>query len=107
VLRTGPADPWLDRLTKAGVPCAPVLTRFQVIKAPQVEALGAVVDYRHPKAGRLRQMRNAARFEKTPASIRRHAPALGEHTDQILAEAGYSAEEIAGLKADAVIGARD
>ena len=104
VLSTGPTEHWLDQLTKAGVPCAPVLTRFQVIKAPQVEALGAVVDYEHPKAGRLRQMRNAARFEKTPASIRRHAPALGEQTDQVLAEAGYSAEEIAGLKADAVIG---
>ena len=63
----GSAEHWLDRLTKAGVPCAPVLTRFQVIKAPQVEALGAVVETDHPHAGRLRQMRNAARFEGTPA----------------------------------------
>jgi len=104
VLRGDTAEYWLAKLTKAGVPCAPVLTRFQVIKAPQVEALGSVVEFDHPKAGRLRQMRNAARFEGTPASLRRGAPALGEHSEEILAEAGYSADEIAGLKADGIIG---
>ena len=103
VLKGGSAEHWLARLTKGGVPCAPVLTRFQVIAAPQVAALGAVVETDHPKAGRLRQMRNAARFEGTPADLRRPAPALGEHTDEILAEAGYSPAEIAGLRADGVI----
>jgi crotonobetainyl-CoA:carnitine CoA-transferase CaiB-like acyl-CoA transferase len=104
VLKGGSAELWLDVLTKAGVPCAPVLTRNQLIRAPQVEALGLVVETDHPKAGRLRQARNAARFEGTPAEIRRGAPALGEHSAEILAEAGYSAEEIAGLRADCVIG---
>ena len=103
VLKTGSAEHWLDVLTKAGVPCAPVLTRNQLIRAPQVEALGLVVETDHPLAGRLRQARNAARFEGTPAEIRRGAPALGEHSAEILAEAGYSAEEIAGLRADGVI----
>ena len=69
VLKGGTAEHWLDRLTQAGVPCAPVLTRNQVIRAPQVEALGAVIETDHPKAGRLRQMRNAARFEGTPADL--------------------------------------
>src|SRR5271168_26051 len=86
-LRDGSSQHWLDRLTDAGVPCAPILTRNQVIRAPQVEALGAVVEIDHPTAGRLRQMRNAARFSGTPAAIRRPAPALGEHTREILAEA--------------------
>jgi crotonobetainyl-CoA:carnitine CoA-transferase CaiB-like acyl-CoA transferase len=104
VLRGGSAEDWLDRLTGAGVPCAPVLTRNQVIRAPQVEALGLVVETDHPHAGRLRQARNAARFLGTPAEIRRGAPMLGEHGAEILAEAGYSAEEIAGLRADRVIG---
>jgi crotonobetainyl-CoA:carnitine CoA-transferase CaiB-like acyl-CoA transferase len=102
-LRGGTAGHWLDRLTEAGVPCAPVLTRNQVIRAPQVQALGAVIEFDHPQAGRLRQMRNAARFAATPASIRRGAPALGEHTEEILAEAGFTPAEIAGLRADGVI----
>jgi crotonobetainyl-CoA:carnitine CoA-transferase CaiB-like acyl-CoA transferase len=104
VLKHGVSEHWLGLLTKAGVPCAPVLTRNQVIRAPQVTALGLVVETDHPKAGRLRQARNAARFLGTPTEIRRGAPALGEHGAEILVEAGYSAEEIAGLKADGVIG---
>jgi crotonobetainyl-CoA:carnitine CoA-transferase CaiB-like acyl-CoA transferase len=102
-LAGGTSQDWLDRLTAAGVPCAPVLTRNQLIRAPQVDALELVVETDHPHAGRLRQARNAARFEGTPAAIRRGAPALGEQTEEVLAEIGYSDAEIAGLRADGVI----
>jgi crotonobetainyl-CoA:carnitine CoA-transferase CaiB-like acyl-CoA transferase len=98
VLIGGPSAEWLEKLTAADVPCGPVLTRNQMIRHPHVEALELLEEYQHPKAGRLRQSRAAARFSKTPPSIRQGAPALGEHTEAVLAEIGYSAAEIAALR---------
>ncbi len=105
VLIGRPSAEWLDRLTREDVPCAPVLTRNEVIRHPHVKAMAIVEEYEHPKAGRLRQARNAACFSKTPAAIRLPAPGLGEHTDEILAEAGYSATEIAELRAQGALSA--
>jgi crotonobetainyl-CoA:carnitine CoA-transferase CaiB-like acyl-CoA transferase len=96
-LRARPSAEWLRRLEAAGVPCAPVLTRSEIVRHPQVEALGLVVETLHPAAGRIRQARPAARFSETPAEIRRAAPELGEHAREILEEVGYSAAEIVEL----------
>src|SRR5438067_8155143 len=79
---------WLERLTEGDVPCGPVLTRNQMVRHPHIAALELLEEYDHPAAGRLRQARNAARFSATPAAIRRPAPRLGEHTDEILGDAG-------------------
>jgi crotonobetainyl-CoA:carnitine CoA-transferase CaiB-like acyl-CoA transferase len=97
-LLTRPAAEWLERLTAEDVPCAPVLTRSQVIQHPQVLANETLVETDHPVAGRLRQARPAARFSATPAGIRRGAPVLGEQTDEILTELGYAPAQIASLK---------
>ena len=93
--RTRPAEEWLARLTEAGVPCAPVLTRTQMLSNPQVVANGIVVETEHEVAGRIRQARPAARFSATPAAIRHGGPALGEHTAEVLGELGYTEADIA------------
>lgn len=87
-------DDLLSRLEKAGVPCAPVLTRKEMIRDPQVIANGIVVDTEHPHAGQLRQARSPATFANSPTSIRSGAPALGEHTRELLEEIGYDADQV-------------
>ncbi len=102
-LRKRSTSEWLARLEAEGVPCAPVLTRTQVISDAQVRENAIVVETEHPVAGRLRQARAAARFSKTPTSIRRGAPRLGEDTEAVLKEAGYSAREIKALVREGAI----
>lgn len=101
VLANGSTAEWLERLDAEGVPCAPVLERHEVFEHEQVKINEMVSEYDHPMAGRIRQPRPAARFDRTPATIRRHAPALGEHSDEILEELGFDA---AALRSQGVIG---
>jgi crotonobetainyl-CoA:carnitine CoA-transferase CaiB-like acyl-CoA transferase len=100
VLRTRSAEEWLVRLTREGVPCAPVLTRTAMLSNAQVIANGIVVETEHKAAGRLRQARPAARFSVTPATIRHGAPTLGEQTAEVLAELGLSTADIEALEHD-------
>ena len=103
VLKTRSTEDWLERLEREGVPCAPVLTRDQVIAHPQILASGILIESDHPVAGRLRQTRTAARFE-TPTVVRYGAPKLGEHNGEIFAELGLSETEIAGLRSRGICG---
>ncbi len=85
-LHLRPASAWLDCLTSEGVPCAPVLTRTDMIRHEQVLENGIVTEVEHPAAGRLRQASPAGQFSGTPAAIARPTPGLGEHTAEALAE---------------------
>ena len=106
VLKTRTTEAWLQRLEAAGVPCAPVLTRDEVIAHPQIAASGILLESEHPTAGRLRQTRTAARFE-VPTSIRHGAPRLGEHSHEILAELGLADATIEALRRQRVIGGEE
>jgi crotonobetainyl-CoA:carnitine CoA-transferase CaiB-like acyl-CoA transferase len=104
VISTGTSAEWLARLEDADVPCAPVLTRSEVIEHPQVIANEILWESEHHLAGKLRQARPAARFSATPTSLHRGGPGLGEHTEETLAEIGYDEDTIARMLAAGVIG---
>lgn len=104
VLKTKSSAAWLKRLRANQVPCAPVLGREEVLRDAQVVANQIIVESDHPHAGPMRQPRPAARFERTPAALRRFAPLLGEHTDEVLGEMGVAAGELATLRAQGVLG---
>lgn len=97
------ASDWLSILDDAGVPCAPVLKRKEMIDHPQVKASGIVTESEHPHAGRLRQARPAARFEGTPTEFRNGAPRLGEDTESVLLDVGFTSDEITSFHRDGVV----
>jgi crotonobetainyl-CoA:carnitine CoA-transferase CaiB-like acyl-CoA transferase len=86
------------------VPCAPVLTPAEVPEHPQVQASGTLEEVDHPVMGRMRRPRPPVRFSHSPAEIARHAPALGEHADEVLAALGFDAAQREDLRAMGITG---
>lgn len=105
VLRTRTTAEWLALFDAHDVPCAPALTRTEVIEHPQVVSSEIIVEYEHHSAGLLRQTRAPAQFEGTPTAIRMGAPLLNEHGAAVLRELGYDDAEIGRLRAKDVLGA--
>jgi crotonobetainyl-CoA:carnitine CoA-transferase CaiB-like acyl-CoA transferase len=94
---------WMATLETHDVLCAPVNRYADLPEDPQVRATGLIVEQDHPRAGRFRTLDTPIRLGLTPGGIRTPAPALGEHSDAILAEAGLAPLEIAGLRAAGVV----
>ncbi len=94
---------WLTALEQAGVPAGPVYNMEQVYNDPQVRAREMVLDVEHPVAGLTKAIGLPVKLSQTPGQIRRPAPTLGQHTDEILGELGMSAELIASLRERQVI----
>ena len=94
---------WVELLNKAGVPCGPIYSIDQVYADPQVAHLGMAQPVKTRDKSRLRMARQPMSLSRTPSRFVAPPPALGEHTDAVLREFGFSAKEISALrKANAV-----
>lgn len=104
VTRQQPSEYWISKLEEAGIPCGPINDIREVFEDPQVQHLGMVWQIPHATLGQAGVVRTPINIQGHTPGIRRGVPGLGEHSDEILAEAGLGAEEIAKLRANKVIG---
>ena len=107
VLRSRTSADWLARLDAEDVPCAPVLTRPEILENEQVRANELIREYHHPGLGDIRQPRPGARFSHSEVRQEPIAPMLGEHSRQVLSEAGVTDAEITALIETNVLNTRD
>ena len=96
---------WLEQLDKHDVPVAPLLSLLESIAHPQALANQLTYEREHPHAGRIREVRPAARFDRTPLEPGHHPPVLGEHTREILAEIGVDDTAFNSYLTAGVVGA--
>ncbi len=94
---------WLASLEEAGIPCGPVNDIADVFADPQVRARGMIGHVEHPHAGMVPLVASPLKLSATPVDLRHAPPLLGQHTDEVLREAGYDDAEIAALRARGAI----
>jgi crotonobetainyl-CoA:carnitine CoA-transferase CaiB-like acyl-CoA transferase len=100
---TRPRNEWVDLLKKADVPCGPVNDYSEVASDPQILANGYIEELEHPHLGAIRVPSSPIRMSKHKTGAQAFAPELGQHTEAILLDVGYSWDDIAALKEAQVI----
>src|SRR5688500_18093954 len=103
VIRTRNRDEWIRELAAAGVPCGAVRSVPEALSDPQVNARRMIEAVEHAVLGPMKVLGTPIKLSDTPAAIRTAPPALGQHTDAVLGELGYSAGDIARLREQAVV----
>ena len=104
VMKRFTTEELLSRLEAAGVPFGPVKTVREFAEDPQAKHNRTVFDAEHPEAGTMRYIRYPGHLSETPACLYLHPPRLGEHSKEILLEAGYTESKIERLLQDGVVG---
>ncbi|MCK1299712.1 CoA transferase [Bradyrhizobium sp. 24] len=102
ILETKTSAEWSEILEKADVPVMPMHDLESLLQDPHIVATDFFPVIDHPTEGRIRNMKVSARWSETAAKAKRLAPQLGEHSDEVLREAGFSADEIAAMLRDGV-----
>jgi CoA:oxalate CoA-transferase len=102
-IATATVAQWIERLNAAGVPCGRVMNLAEVFSDPQVLAQDMMLEIAHPGHGPVLMTGFPMKLSATPARLRRPAPGLGEHTEEVLRGVGYSSERIATLRRDGVV----
>jgi formyl-CoA transferase len=102
-LREADSDTWVGRLNEAGVPCGQIYAIDQVFSDPQVQHLKPQATIESPHVGKLTLLRQPMTLSRTPSRMERHPPAIGEHTDEIMREAGFTPDEVTELKRNRII----
>ncbi|MBO6558477.1 MAG: CoA transferase [Pseudomonadales bacterium] len=103
VLKSKTSAVWLERLEAHDVPCAPVLSRPEILQNEQIKNNELIFEYEHPNLGQIRQPRPGAKFSRSDIRSKPIAPALGEHTAEVLGSLGLSDEDIASLVGAGVV----
>jgi len=103
IIRGKTCDRWLEELRAAGVPCGRINTVAEALGDPHVIERGFIVELEHPALGLIKSLATPIHLADSPLVYRRHPPRLGEHSDEVAAELGYSPAEIAQLRAQGVL----
>lgn len=94
----------IEKMLAADIWCGEVRTHLEAAGDPQVRHMGCIADYEHPKAGKVKVVGPAVKMGRTPATVERHAPLVGEHTREVLLEHGYTDDEVDALVAEGAVG---
>ena len=102
-LVTKPTDEWMELFIADGIASGPIRTYDEVLTGEHTMAREMVVTMQHPVEGRISALATPVKLDVTPAIISRAAPLLGQHTDEVLTAAGYTAEQIDDFRARGVV----